>query len=59
MTIEEHAKAIQAAIDAAAADGFELDNGCCEPLYRVELNRIVDGDFVGDPVRIDVPATFD
>ncbi|MFE5093237.1 hypothetical protein ACFRCI_23470 [Streptomyces sp. NPDC056638] len=58
MTLEEHAYAIEAAVQAAADDGFELDNGHCEPLYRVELNKVVDRDFVGEAVRIDVPYSF-
>ncbi|MER6485725.1 hypothetical protein ABT264_19480 [Streptomyces virginiae] len=37
MTLEEHARAIEAAIKAAADEGYELDNGACE-LPRLELN---------------------
>ncbi|MCY0926237.1 hypothetical protein OTB20_08460 [Streptomyces sp. H27-H1] len=37
MTLEEHARAIEAAIQAAADDGFELDNGYGD-LPRLELN---------------------
>ncbi|GAB1326950.1 hypothetical protein [Streptomyces sennicomposti] len=37
MTLEEHARAIEAAIQAAADDGFYLDNGETEAPY-LELN---------------------
>ncbi|MFJ6720511.1 hypothetical protein [Streptomyces sp. NPDC091259] len=37
MTLEEHARAIEAAIQAAVDDGFELDNGYGD-LPRLELN---------------------
>ncbi|WP_282203909.1 hypothetical protein [Kitasatospora fiedleri] len=57
--IEEHAKAIQDAINAAAADGFELDNGSGFPLCTVELNRVEGGDFIGSPVEITAPHTYD
>ena len=39
MTLEEHARAIEAAIRAAADDGCHLDNGEGEPLRTVELTR--------------------
>lgn len=59
-SIFEHANAIEAAIAAAAADGFELDNGSGEPIHRVELNKVVGGEITVDPspVRIDVPQTY-
>jgi len=46
MTLEEHAAAISAAIHAAAADGFHLDNGQGFPPGRIELNSVDDK---GDP----------
>lgn len=50
MTIEEHAEAIEAAIQAAADDGFELDNGHGDPVH-MELNRVT-----SDRVLCAVPA---
>ncbi|MFJ8699439.1 hypothetical protein [Streptomyces ardesiacus] len=38
MTLHEHAKAIQDAIQAAYEDGFELDNGDGDPIYEMDLN---------------------
>ncbi|MEU1074314.1 MULTISPECIES: hypothetical protein [unclassified Streptomyces] len=58
MTLEEHARAIEAALQAAADDGYELDNGDGWSLPTVELNEIREGDFVGEPVSIQVPCTF-
>jgi hypothetical protein len=47
MTLEEHARAIEAAIQAAADDGFHLDAGNALPVYQLELNEVDDS---GDPV---------
>ncbi|MET9959311.1 hypothetical protein ABZ128_09515 [Streptomyces sp. NPDC006326] len=55
MTLEEHARAIEAAIQAAADDGFELDDGSGGELYCVELNVVQNGQFVGDPLEICIP----
>ncbi|WP_328967942.1 hypothetical protein [Streptomyces sp. NBC_00239] len=55
MTLEEHARAIEAAIQAAADDGFHLDNGNGTAPARLELNEV---DRIGDPVtwmRLDLP----
>lgn len=46
-TLEEHAARIEAAIQAAADEGFHLDNGNGMPPYRLELNEV---DESGDPV---------
>lgn len=46
MTLEEHARAIEAAIQAAADEGFHLDNGNGMPLAKVDLNAV---DEHGDP----------
>lgn len=61
MTLEEHARAIEAAIQAAAEDGYELDNGCGNPLFNVELNKIEGGEIVVSPEvprPIVVPYSF-
>jgi len=55
-TIEEHAAAIQAALDAAWSDGFELDNGVGEPLHRVELNNFK-GNETLRCIKIEVPTS--
>jgi hypothetical protein len=47
MTLEEHAAAIEAAIESAADEGFHLDDGIGNPLRRMELNQV---DAAGDPV---------
>ncbi|MGW6949003.1 hypothetical protein ACWGHD_19015 [Streptomyces xanthophaeus] len=55
MTLEEHARAIEAAIQAAADDGFHMDNGNGIAPGRLELNEV---DRIGDPVtwvRLDLP----
>lgn len=59
MTLEEHAAAIEAAIQAAADDGFELDNSAGDPV-RVELNRVVDGMLcvVPSPIPIVTPHSY-
>ncbi|WP_019984515.1 MULTISPECIES: hypothetical protein [unclassified Streptomyces] len=54
MTLEEHAKAIEDAIQAAHNDGFELDDGNGEPIHVMELNAIHDGSF-DRWVYIDLP----
>ncbi|MEU1254804.1 hypothetical protein ABZ445_16140 [Streptomyces chartreusis] len=61
MTLEEHARAIEAAIQAAADAGYELDNGYGTPLFNVELNKVVDGEFIVAPeyaVRINAPYSY-
>jgi hypothetical protein len=59
MTLEEHARAIEAAIKAAADDGFELDNTHGDPV-RMELNRVTDGILcvVPSAVKIYAPTTY-
>ncbi|MGI5404145.1 hypothetical protein ACQEVG_32785 [Streptomyces sp. CA-135486] len=47
MTLEEHTGAIEAAIKAAADDGFHLDDGNGNPPCRMELNEVTPD---GDPV---------
>lgn len=54
MTLEEHAAAISAAVHAAAADGFELDD-TYNNAVSLDLNRIEDGDFIGECVRVSIP----
>ncbi|MGW1547505.1 hypothetical protein [Streptomyces sp. NPDC002346] len=48
MTLEEHARAIEAAIQAAADDGFHLDNGHGTPPAHLDLNEVNEAD---DPVN--------
>lgn len=47
MTLEEHARAIEEAIQSAADDGFYLDSGNGSAPARLELNEV---DQHGDPV---------
>jgi hypothetical protein len=47
VTLEEHARAIEAAVYAAADDGFYLDNGQGIPPGRLDLNSVAPD---GDPV---------
>ncbi|MFF3140405.1 hypothetical protein ACFVRU_01400 [Streptomyces sp. NPDC057927] len=47
MTLDEHARAIEAAIKAAADEGFHLDDGNRNPLHKVELNQLDD---YNDPI---------
>jgi hypothetical protein len=42
MTLEEHASAIEAAIQAAAEDGYYLDLGDACALIALELNAVDD-----------------
>ncbi|WP_405620273.1 hypothetical protein [Streptomyces sp. NBC_00076] len=46
MTLEEHARAIADAIEAAADEGFHLDNGNGNGVRTLELNHCDD---YGDP----------
>ncbi|MFF9653056.1 hypothetical protein [Streptomyces sp. NPDC014622] len=55
MNLQEHAKAIEAAIMAAHRDGYELDNGDAVPIHEMGLNSVEDGWF-GDWVSISLPA---
>ncbi|WP_051809737.1 hypothetical protein [Streptomyces sp. NRRL S-378] len=57
MTLEEHARAIEAAIQAAADDGYELDNGSGSPIYRMDLNEVCDGDTTESYVELSLPVT--
>ncbi|MGW6855818.1 hypothetical protein [Streptomyces xanthophaeus] len=60
MTLEEHARAIEAAIQAAADDGFELDDGNGCRLHTVELNHVTAGVLSGAGcVEITVPCSYD
>jgi hypothetical protein len=54
MTLEEHARAIEAAIQAAAEEGFELDNTHGVPISKMDLNHVVGGEFT-DIAHIDLP----
>ncbi|MFF4245250.1 hypothetical protein ACFYY2_12350 [Streptomyces sp. NPDC001822] len=56
MTIEEHAKAISEAIDAAFGDGYELDNGSGSPIFEMDLNSVVAGT-ISDWVAIELPKS--
>lgn len=58
--IHRYASAIEAAIEAAADAGFELDNGYGVPIFGLELNHIENEDFSGDveSVEINVPYSF-
>ncbi|MFD7776642.1 hypothetical protein [Streptomyces sp. NPDC059753] len=47
MTLEEHARAIEAAVQAAADEGFHLDDGQGIPPGRLDLNSV---DAHEDPV---------
>lgn len=61
MTLEEHARAIEAAIQAAADDGYELDDSYGVPLFRMELSKVVDGEFIiapESPVKIHAPYSY-
>ncbi|MVO87401.1 hypothetical protein GPA10_22205 [Streptomyces sp. p1417] len=40
MNLIEHARAIEAAIQNAYADGYELDNGSGEPIREMDLNEV-------------------
>jgi hypothetical protein len=55
MTLEEHAAAIEAAIKAAHADGFDLDDGDDTPIRTLELNQYEPGNGAVRWVSIDVP----
>ncbi|MFJ9694926.1 hypothetical protein [Kitasatospora sp. NPDC101183] len=54
MTLVEHARAIEAAIRAAHADGFELDDGSSNPIRRLELNEVGNGTYE-TWISVDVP----
>jgi hypothetical protein len=58
MTLEEHARAIEAAIQAAHRDGFHLDDGEGEPVYALELNAIERGEPTGEFVAVRLPETY-
>jgi hypothetical protein len=55
MTLEEHAAAIEAAINTAAADGFHLDDHAGAPPARLDLNSVDDAGYSVDFVSIDLP----
>ncbi|WP_327712395.1 hypothetical protein OG912_32245 [Streptomyces sp. NBC_00464] len=60
MNLGEHAAAIEAAIKAAADDGYELDNGQGDPVH-MELNRVTADRIlccVPAPVPISAPTTY-
>jgi hypothetical protein len=50
MTLEDHARAIEAAIQAAADDGFHLDTGMGDAADTLELNRV---DLSAEPEILD------
>ncbi|MFG3014322.1 hypothetical protein ACGFZB_28665 [Streptomyces cinerochromogenes] len=57
MTLEEHARAIEAAIQAAADDGCFIDNGQGLTPGRMDLNKVDDA---GDPeawVELSLPRS--
>lgn len=58
MTLEEHARAIEAAIQAAHMDGFHLDDGDGEAVYALELNTIERGEPSGEFVVIHLLETY-
>jgi 2-keto-3-deoxy-6-phosphogluconate aldolase len=61
MTLEDHARAIEAAIKSAAEEGYELDNGAGTPLFAIELNKVVGGEFIVAPefsVKIYAPYSY-
>ncbi|MFJ4768478.1 hypothetical protein ACIP88_05075 [Streptomyces uncialis] len=59
MTLEEHAHAIEVAIQAAANDEFELDDGTGNPLHLVELNSVVAGRISGTGcVELTIPCSY-
>lgn len=55
MTLEEHARAIEAAIKAAAEDGLWLSDSVCDPVHDLELNKSVPGCGIVGWVQINVP----
>ncbi|MGW1268182.1 hypothetical protein [Streptomyces sp. NPDC002491] len=55
MTLEEHARAIEAAVQAAAEDGFHLDNGDGIPIHRMDLNSVDEADDPLDWVELSLP----
>lgn len=58
VTLHGHAAVIHAAINAAAADGYELDNRNGDPVY-MDLNQVANGELTAMAcVEIDVPCTF-
>ncbi|WP_406161013.1 hypothetical protein [Streptomyces canus] len=56
MTLEEHARAIEAAIQAAAEDGFYLDNGSGIPPGRLDLNSVDEREDPLDWVELRLPT---
>lgn len=48
MTLEEHARAIEAAIWAARADGFEMTDDDGYIIWRAELWEFRDGEITDD-----------
>jgi hypothetical protein len=55
VNLQQHAKAITAAIQAAHDEGYELDNGEGMPLVELDLNK-VEGGHIGDWVAIKLPV---
>lgn len=55
MTLEQHAAAISAAIHAAAADGFHLDDSNGTPPTRLDLNSVDDKGYAVEFVHLDLP----
>ncbi|OSC76509.1 hypothetical protein B5180_01770 [Streptomyces sp. BF-3] len=56
VTLEEHRAAIEAAIKAAADEGFHLDTGGAVPPAQLDLNEVNEH---GDPVawvELDLPT---
>jgi hypothetical protein len=57
VTLEEHARAIEAAIQAAAEDGYFIDNAQGLTPGRLDLNKV---DGAGDPeawVELSLPRS--
>jgi hypothetical protein len=55
VNLQQHAKAITAAIQAAHDEGYELDNGEGMPLVELDLNKVENGR-IGDWAAITLPV---
>ncbi|MFF4478717.1 hypothetical protein ACFY1A_17105 [Streptomyces sp. NPDC001520] len=55
-SIEEHAEAIEAAIWAARADGFEMTDDDGEIIWRAELWEIRNGEITDDFRNLHMPT---
>ncbi|MYR43085.1 hypothetical protein [Streptomyces sp. SID5910] len=57
MTLEEHARAIEAAIQSAARDGYYLDDGEGLAVTGLELNDVDDADRITSWEEIRLPES--